>query len=97
MNRAIVLQQLEEYKKNNADKYGILALGIFGSFARNQAVESSDVDIVIKMKTPDPFIVVHIKEELEGQLHMPVDIVRIRENMNRSLKGRIESEAVYVQ
>ncbi|MCD6526725.1 MAG: nucleotidyltransferase domain-containing protein [Desulfuromonas sp.] len=97
MNRSTLLRQLEDYKKNNEEKYGILAMGIFGSFARNQAAPSSDIDIVIKMKTPDPYIVVHIKEELEGQLNMPVDIVRIREKMNHFLKDRIEAEAVYVQ
>lgn len=97
MNRTELLNKLEEFKKVNGEKYGILSLGIFGSFARDQASELSDADIVVKTKTPDPFTIVHIKEDLEGQLRIPVDIVRFREKMNPFLKQRIENEAVYVR
>jgi uncharacterized protein len=97
MNRADLLNKLEEFKKNNGEKYGILSIGIFGSFARNQASTLSDADIVVKTKTPDPFNIVHIKEKLEEQLRIPVDIVRFRETMNPFLKKRIEKEAVYVR
>lgn len=96
MNKLNLLKELESFKKNNEQKYGILSLGIFGSFARDQATELSDVDIVVRTKTPDPFIIVHIKEELEGQLHLPVDIVRLRKKMNPFLQEQIKKEAVYV-
>ncbi len=96
MKQSNLLDKLKNYKNDNAQKYGILSLGVFGSFARNQATQSSDVDIVVRMETPDPFILVHIKEELEEQLHMPVDIVRFREKMNHFLRNRIEREALYV-
>jgi hypothetical protein len=46
---------------------------------------------------PDPYIVVHIKEDLQQDLNCPVDIVRMREHMNPFLKQNIENEAVYVQ
>ena len=95
MDKSNLLDKLKIYKKANKQKYGILSLGVFGSFARNQATESSDVDIVVRMETPDPFILVHIKD-LEEQLRMPVDIVRFREKMNPFLRNRIEQEALYV-
>ena len=96
MDRSSLLDKLGRFKKDNEEKYGIQSIGIFGSFARDQATELSDVDIVVKMETPNPFTIVHIKEELEGQLDMPVDIVRLREKMNPFLRNRIEKEAVYV-
>jgi len=90
------LHTLEKFKRVDGDRYGILSIGLFGSFARNQASELSDVDIVVRTKTPDPYIMVHIKEDLEEQLRMPVDLVRFRETMNPFLRHRIEKEAVYV-
>ncbi len=96
MKKSNLLDKLKIYKNDNARRYGILSLGVFGSFARNQATKSSDVDIVVCIATPDPFILVHIKEDLEKQLHMPVDIVRFREKMNPFLRNRIEEEALYV-
>ena len=91
-----VIDILKKYKNENADKYGIHAIGVFGSFARNEAKEESDVDIVLETETPNLFKVVHIKEELENIFHRPVDIVRNRERMNPYLKKHIEKEAVYV-
>ena len=96
MNRDYVLSLLAQYKKNNHDKYGIENIGIFGSVARNEATETSDVDICIKTKIPDMFMLVHIQEELQNIFQKSVDIVRLRKRMNPYLKKRIEKEAIYV-
>jgi predicted nucleotidyltransferase len=96
MNRDDILHLLADYKQNNLDKYGIEAIGIFGSVARNEANASSDVDICIRTKTPDMFMLVHIKDELQKLFHKNVDMVRLRERMNPYLKKRIDQEAIYV-
>ena len=96
MLRLTIIQKLKKFKERYADKYGIVLLGIFGSVARDEATEESDVDVVIQLKTPDLFAVVHIKEDIEKELQLSVDIVRLRDKMNPFLKKRIEEEAVYV-
>ena len=96
MGRNDVLAILRDFKQNFADKYGILEIWIFGSIAQGEDREDSDVDICIKTKTPDPFALVHIKEEIENRVRKHVDIVRMREKMNPFLKERIEKEGVYV-
>lgn len=78
------------------EKYGITAIGLFGSIARNQATETSDVDVVVQLLNPDLFTLVHIKEELEAAFHRHVDVLQYREKMNPYLKRHIEQEAVYV-
>jgi len=77
-------------------KYGVTRIGIFGSVARDDASEASDVDIVYEMSRPNLFTVVHLKDELENILNCSVDLVRYRERMNPFLKKRIEKEGVYV-
>lgn len=96
MIRDDVLTILREVKQKYADQYGILDIGVFGSVARNEARDDSDVDICVKMLTPNPFAMVHVKELIEDLVHRHVDIVRIREKMNPFLKQRIEKEAYYV-
>ena len=96
MGRDDILAILRDFKQNFAKKYGILEIGIFGSIARDEAREDSDVDICIKIRTPNPFAMVHIKEEIESRVRKHVDVVRIREKMNPFLKERIEKEGVYV-
>ncbi len=95
-SRKQVLEVLNRYKSTFLKKYGVTAIGIFGSVARDEAGEDSDIDIVVKMNKPDLFYLVHIKEELQDVCRSKVDIVRYREKMNPYLKKRIDSEAVYV-
>jgi len=95
-NRETVLQELRRLKPDFAKQYGVTKLGIFGSFARNEIREDSDVDVVVEMNEPDLFYMVHIKDALERRFKVPVDVIRYRAVMNKYLKARIDSEAVYV-
>lgn len=95
MRKEYVLRVLGEHKQEMAAKYGVTQMGIFGSVARDDATDSSDVDIVVHMP-PDLFLMVHMKEELEQLLHSPVDLVRYQKHLNTLLKSRIDREAVYV-
>lgn len=95
MQRDELLQILRAYKRERGEEYGILEIGVFGSSARETAGNGSDVDICVKTRTPDPYALVHIKEELEQRLGARVDIVRVRDRMNTFLKARIEAEGVY--
>ncbi len=90
------LEILRQFMQESGDRYGILKLGVFGSVARDEAKDDSDVDVVISLETPDPYFIVHIKEALEQRLGCHVDIVRLRDKMNSFLKQRIEREAFYV-
>ena len=96
MSRDDILAVLRQFKGDYAEQYGILEIGVFGSVARNESREDSDVDICIKTKTPDAFALVHIKEAIEELVHKHVDIARVREKMNPFLKERIKKEAHYV-
>jgi len=91
-----VLLALKEIVPVLSEKYGVTRIGIFGSAARDDASEQSDVDIVYEMSRPNLFTVVHLKRELEQVLHCPVDLVRYRDRMNPLLKKRIDRDCVYV-
>ena len=80
----------------NYRKYGIINLGIFGSYSKNIATDDSDIDIIIETQEPDIYKLVHIKDDLEKIFRKSVDIVRNREKMNPYLKKRIEKDAQYV-
>jgi predicted nucleotidyltransferase len=95
MRRDEVIRLLGENKALLAAKYGVDRVGIFGSLARGEAADKSDIDIVVHMP-PDLFLMVHLKEELEQLLQAPVDLVRYQQHLNALLRTRIDREAVYV-
>ncbi len=45
-----ILTKLRELKPILAERYALTKLGVFGSFARNEALESSDIDVVVEME-----------------------------------------------
>ena len=96
MNREKILNELKRYKPVLEKKYGITKLGVFGSVARGDVRDSSDVDVVVEIENIDPFILLDIKEELNKLLGCKVDLIRMRKNLNKILKKRIKKEVIYV-
>ena len=90
------LQLLKDYKDKRGMLYGISRIGIFGSVARGEQKEGSDVDVCVDLETPSMFSLVHIKDELRQLFGCEVDIVRLRQNMDVLLKRDILEEGIYV-
>lgn len=96
MRKDEALDILKQFKINFADQFGIVRIGLFGSTVRNEAMNDSDIDVVVETKTPDMFAIVHAKQTLENLFHSNVDVIRYRDKMNPYLKQNIEKEAVFV-
>ena len=96
MNRDEALEKLKRFKSRSASRYGIERIGLFGSVARDEATKTSDIDVCVQTKTPDMFMLVHLKDELMNVFDTPVDLVRVRDSMNPYLQKRIDREAIYV-
>jgi uncharacterized protein len=58
-------------------KYDVDWMDLFGSYATGCASETSDVDFLVKFRSPVPsiFAVMGLKEELSRSLRIPVDLV----------------------
>ena len=96
MRRKDILRILTKFRELKQNEFGIVRIGVFGSVARDEMADASDVDVVVELDQPDLLALVGIKQELEELLPQPVDVVRYRDKMNPFLKRRIEQEAVYV-
>jgi uncharacterized protein len=95
MKQKRVLHTLKNHKQALSAKYGVTRIGIFGSTARDQATDESDIDIIVEMP-PDLFEMVHMKEELEEILSTPIDLIRYHKYLNSYFKNRIDNEAIFV-
>ena len=95
MTKEDILNYLKEHKEEFAKKYGVKDIALFGSYARDEATKESDIDIVISMP-PKYSNLFNLKEDLEKALKKQVDLIRLRDKMNKYLKNRIDKEAIYV-
>jgi uncharacterized protein len=96
MDRNEIISSLKNFKDNYRDKYSIIKIGLFGSAAKENLKEDSDIDIVVDVTNPNLFNLIGIKLELEERFHRSVDIIRYHNKMNEFLKKRIDKEALYV-
>jgi len=96
MKKTQLLKELKKFKDTRQQEYGIELLGIFGSYSRDEVRPGSDVDVVVQLSKQDLFRIIGIKQDLEENLHISVDIVSYRPNMDSFLKKCIDRDAVYV-
>ena len=96
MKKEEILEYLKTNKEKFFQKYQITKLALFGSFAKESNHKDSDIDIAIDTKLSDYFLLYDFKESLEKAFGVRVDIVRMRERMNPSLKKRILKDGIYV-
>jgi hypothetical protein len=68
LTRERILDELRRLKPELQTRFGVVRLGLFGSFARNEARDGSDIDVVVELREPDFFTLVHIREEIEADL-----------------------------
>jgi predicted nucleotidyltransferase len=91
-----IMGLLGQFKSYASDCYGIDSLGVFGSVARGEQTESSDVDICYEGRALSLLTLDRLQSELEQLLGVKVDLIRIREQMNPTLRSRILKESRYV-
>ncbi len=76
--------------------HGVVSLSLFGSFARNQPRQDSDVDLLVDFGGPATFDqYMDLKLYLEDLLGMRVDLVTLG-GLRPRLRPRIEAEAIRV-
>jgi len=94
MTKHDVLHYLKEHYQEFHNKYSVEKIGLFGSYARDEATAQSDIDIFVKMK-PDMFGLIAIKEQIEEDLNTKVDIIREHKNIKPFLLEMIQKDLVY--
>ncbi len=91
-----ILKKLKEFKQEKQTVYGFSKIGIFGSIARGENHENSDIDIIIEQNIPDLLLLGSIKSDLEDEFGVKIDLLRFHDGMNDFLKNRIKQDCIYV-
>jgi predicted nucleotidyltransferase len=98
VNRDEVLVTLAEHQEELRRQYGVKSLALFGSVARNEATDASDIDVLVEFEqTVTLFDLVALQLDLERSLGVSkVDVV-MRDSIYPQIKENILSEAIDVR
>ncbi|AFM23949.1 nucleotidyltransferase family protein [Desulfomonile tiedjei] len=93
MNRDEILRKLEE-NREIIRSFGVLRLGIFGSYARGEQRETSDMDFLVEFESATFDNYFDLKFLLERLFEHPVDLV-ISDTIKPRIRSSILNETVY--
>lgn len=87
--------KLKELKPVLAERYFVNKIGYFGSFARNQQDDGSDIDILVELSKPIGWDFFSMEAFLERTFDRKIDLVTASA-LKEQLKDRILQEVKYV-
>jgi len=95
MDKKEILKNLKSNKQNFKSNFHLAKIGLFGSFARGEAANTSDIDIIVKFDKPIGWDFIILKEYLEDILNREVDLVT-EEAIKLQMKKGILKEVIYI-
>lgn len=96
MNRQAILDLLNAEAPGLKRKYGVKSLAVFGSMARGDDREGSDVDVLVEFEGPATFSnFMGLKLDLEDLVGRRVDLLTPR-CLSPRMQTEIDREAVLV-
>lgn len=90
-----VQSTLHKHKDELFAKYPIRALAIFGSYARNEQMEKSDVDIMVEFGDKIGIRFIDLAEEIESLIGSKIDLVS-KNGIKEKYYKVIKDDLIYV-
>ena len=96
MRREKALHILAEHHQEMRERFSVKSLRLFGSVARDEASEQSDVDVLVDFDdTPSLFGFLKLQEYLRKLLGAKVDLVT-ESGLKERARPRVEQDAINV-
>ena len=93
-----ILEFLTRNKQYFRDQYGIVKIGLFGSYAKDEQTNGSDIDLIVEFakNTPNLFDIKNeLKKYIKEKFHIQVDIAR-EKYLKPIYRDSILKETIYV-
>lgn len=86
---------LTEHKKRLFAEYPLKSMAIFGSFARNEQNDNSDLDVMVEFNDRIGIRFIDLADEIEDYIGLKVDLVS-RNGIKERYFQAIKSDLIYV-
>lgn len=96
MTKSEIMAFLKTHKQEMSERFGIVSIGLFGSYARQEAHQHSDIDITVEF-TPERKSLKNFlgcKRYLEAHMHRTVDL-GIESTLKPSIRESVRRDLLY--
>ena len=90
-----ILDLLRNEKPFLRREFGVLSIGLFGSYVKDSQGPESDVDLLIELTEPRFDFLVGLQIYLEKKIGKPVELIRKRPGLSERFLKRITSQIHY--
>ncbi len=95
MNREEILTALKNDKQLLSEKFGVEEIALFGSYARNEQTDDSDIDVLVTLREPKLSHLVGVLEFLENAFKHKVDLTRKGPHLRKNFLTYIQPDLIY--
>ena len=90
-----IISLLRAEKSYLTKEFGVVNIGLFGSFARGQAGMDSDIDLIVELTEPRFDYLAGLQVYLEKKFSRKIEIVRKGSRANSRFVQRVEKDTIY--
>jgi len=90
-----ILRLLKAEKAFLRNEFGVINIGLFGSYVKGNQQVDSDIDLLVELKEPRFEWIAGLQMYLEKRFDKKIELVRKSDNVNRRFTQRIGSEVIY--
>jgi len=76
-------------------KFGVINIGLFGSYAKGKQNIESDIDILVELKEPRFEWLAGLQIYLEAKFGRKIQLVRKGKNVNHRFVQKVERDVIY--
>ena len=96
MTKRLILDFFKNNQNELKEKFGVVKIGLFGSYARDEATLQSDIDIAVEIESKNSFrSFFSLLYFLENGLNSKIDL-GIEHSLKPAVKASILKEIIYV-
>jgi uncharacterized protein len=95
LTREKILETLRHNKPFFEKEFGVITIGLFGSYAKGFNKSESDVDILVELSPPLANNYFSLWIKLEKELNTKVDLIRKGNHLSQKFLQIVEKEIIY--
>ncbi len=90
-----IIDFLKSEKTFLSNEFGVVNIGLFGSFAKGEQTADSDIDILVELKEPRFDWLAGLKIYLEQSFEKKIELVRKSNLLKSRFIRRVEKDIIY--